>query len=103
MKLVVQPEAADELDEATDWYEQRAMGLGPEFRAAVRATLDAVLVNPRRFRRVLDDFRKAVMRRFPYSIYYWGGEDVIVVEAIYHGRRDPALLEPRLNEVRDEL
>ena len=38
LPLVVEPEAAAELEEAVQWYEARSVGLGLELARIVRAT-----------------------------------------------------------------
>jgi plasmid stabilization system protein ParE len=40
--------------------------------------------------------RRAVLRRFPYSVIYAVREDEIVVIACFHGRRDPKRWQDRL-------
>jgi hypothetical protein len=39
--------------------------------------------------------RRAVLQRFPYSIYFMVEDDRIVVLAIFHARRSPSQLEDR--------
>ena len=89
LPLVYRPEVRDEIDEEYTWYEEQRAGLGEEFLAAVRTTLDSIQRNPGRYGVVHREVRAAPMRRFPYVAYYRVEADRIVVMAIQHGRRDP--------------
>ena len=69
-RFLVEAEAEAELDEAFNWYEGRAQGLGTEFTRAVRAAFALIARNPEQFPRVRGDVRRALVRRFPYAVYY---------------------------------
>ncbi len=45
-KIIIRPEAAREVQDAFDWYEERDEGLGAEFLRAVEACLSAIRRNP---------------------------------------------------------
>lgn len=88
-RLTLRPVARAEIEEAYGWYEERRPGLGTEFLAAVRDALAAVEEAPRRYPVIRNDVRRAMVRRFPYSILYVAEPDATVVLACFHGRRDP--------------
>lgn len=79
-----------------DWYDSQRQGLGRQFREAVDAVIarisDNPLVYPERYR----EARRAVLRRFPYVLWYRPLESVVVVLACVHGRRDPRAIRARL-------
>ena len=78
-----------EFDEAVARYEAERPGLGLEFKEQVRAYLNRIADNPEHFRRVRGEIRRAVLRRFPYTIHFLPEPDRIVVLAVFHGKRDP--------------
>jgi plasmid stabilization system protein ParE len=88
-RFLVEPEAETELDEAFAWYEGRAAGLGSEFLRAVRAAFALIRRNPEQFPRVRDEVRRALVRRFPYAVYYVLETEQISVLAVVHTRRHP--------------
>ena len=88
-RFLVEPEAETELDEAFTWYEGRAAGLGSEFLRAVRAAFALIRRNPEQFPRVRDEVRRALVRRFPYAVYYVPETEQISVLAVIHTRRHP--------------
>ena len=61
--------ARGELIEAQDWYEGEAAGLGRRFRQAINALIDRMSDNPRQFPIVFNNVRRALLRRFPYSLF----------------------------------
>lgn len=86
-RFLVEPEAEAELDEAFSWYEGRAAGLGGEF---VRVAAFALIRrNPEQFPRVRSDIRRALVRRFPYAVYYVVEPEQVVVLGVIHTRRHP--------------
>jgi plasmid stabilization system protein ParE len=88
-RLVFRPEAEAELLGARAWYEGERVGLGAIFAAAVETTVTAILQNPLAYPRVKGDTRRALVRRFPYAVYFRPIGDEIVVLALMHGRRLP--------------
>jgi plasmid stabilization system protein ParE len=51
--------------------------------------------NPLQFAVVREDIRRVVANRFPFSIYFRAEEHRIVVLAVFHGSRDPAIWQSR--------
>lgn len=84
-----------ELDEAIDWYEKQRPGLGLDLKAEVDQFLARIAESSTRFPRVRGDVRRAVMRRFPYSIHFLEEPEAIIIVAVFHGKRDPRRLEGR--------
>lgn len=89
-QLVFLQEARDEFDTAADFYEGRQTGLGVRLTLAVNATLERIANNPKLHAVVLEDVRKAVVRGFPYCIYYREDSDNVVVLSVFHTSRDPS-------------
>ncbi len=88
-RLVIQPEANEELAEAVHWYESHERGLGREFLRAFRAATDGLRRNPFLYQTVEEEVRRVLLRRFPYGVFYEvHGSDVVVL-ACFHSARDP--------------
>lgn len=84
-----------ELIEAQDWYEAEAAGLGGRFRDAIGALIKNMSDNPRQFPVVFENVRRALVRRFPYSLFFVIEKDVLVVIACFHASRDPSRWQKR--------
>jgi plasmid stabilization system protein ParE len=71
--------AEREAEETQLWYEGRRLGLGTEFRLALEDTIERIADQPLRYPRVHGEIRRALLRRFPYGVYYREGSDSVVV------------------------
>lgn len=92
MKLHYTSRSRDDLGLAFEWYEEQRHGLGFEFLACVEATIEAILQMPRLYAKQHDNFRRALVRRFPFSIFYTIESKNIVVHAVFDNRQDPCRL-----------
>ncbi|MEJ7811482.1 MAG: type II toxin-antitoxin system RelE/ParE family toxin [Gemmatimonadaceae bacterium] len=88
-RLVVRSAAARELTEAHDWYEDQGPGLGPAFLRAAEAVFAAVRRTPALYPVVRGRTRRALLRRFPYGVFFCEEEGEVVVLAVVHSSRDP--------------
>jgi plasmid stabilization system protein ParE len=89
MQCIVRPAAAADIDDAFLWYEAQRPGLGHEFLAAADALIDAIAEHPLRYPLIRRNTRRALLRRFPYAVYFRIYDRVVVVVACMHGRRNP--------------
>ena len=89
--VVFQRAARTEFDSAADWYEQHRSGLGIEFTVAVQGVLDRIATQPDFYPSVWKDVREALVRRFPYCIYYRNEPRQVLVLAVFHTARHPAI------------
>ena len=88
-ELIFRPEAEAELSEAFEWYESRVQGLGAEFLLAIDATLASIVRNPLQHPLVHKTVHRALLRRFPYEIFFVLGDHDIVILAVFHAKRNP--------------
>jgi len=88
-RLWFRPQAAQEARDAARWYDDRSPGLGLEFTRALDAVTEAVARFPEAFPLLRGDVRRALLRRFPYAVFFALTEQGIVVLSIVHCRRDP--------------
>ena len=95
-ELLVRPFAETDVREAALWYEDKRGGLGSEFVLELDALYERTLQNPRLFPEIGEGARRALLRRFPYAIYFVAGEEVIVVIAVLHQHRRPEAWRARI-------
>jgi toxin ParE1/3/4 len=93
--LSIRPDAERDLAEAYGWYEARVPGLGSDFLLSIDAALSSIQRSPETYPIVYKNVRRALVRRFPYGIFYLVEEDRIVVLGILHARRDPSTWQDR--------
>ena len=97
-RLVVRSAAEAGIANAALWYEQRASGLGTEFLRAVDVTISEIARLPERYPVVYRGCRRALLRRFPYTIHFVVSPGLVSVVACMHARRDPRRWEERVGE-----
>ena len=96
-KIIFDPEARLELEDAVIWYDGQEAGLGDRFEGAVNATLADIVRDPERFQRIGPTIHKARVGVFEkYSVYFRVEPDFVGVVSIFHGARNPAELRRRL-------
>jgi len=69
-ELILTREAGKDIHEAYDWYENRRHGLGEEFLSCVDACFQRICRMPEMHAKVHEDYRRALVRRFPYAVFY---------------------------------
>ena len=93
LPFLVRPEAAADVEAAAEWYESEGVGLGAEFIRAVAVCMSAIRRWPTAYRVAFPELepsvRRALLRRFSYSIYYVTTEARTSILACLHLRRDP--------------
>ena len=94
--VIVRRSAASDISEAYDWYEAQQVGFGSSFLAEIEATLKRIEDGPLRYAIAMGDARRALVRRFPYSVYFRVRGYSIRVIAVIHQHRDPRVAQARL-------
>lgn len=85
------PEAKGDIADAYQWYEEQSLGLGLEFLRCVEAALLAIQRAPLGYPIVQESYRRALVRRFPFAIFFEFAADQnrCVVYAVFHCSQDP--------------
>jgi plasmid stabilization system protein ParE len=83
------PEAEQDISEAYEWYEERSPGLGEELLRAVEACVAAIARSPKAHQIVYGTYRRGVVRRFPYVVFYEEGDDKVTVYCAFHASHNP--------------
>lgn len=94
--LVVTPSAERDLTAAFVWYEEQSAGLGVRFIEQADDLFGRICEMPRQFPEVVGGYRRGLLHRFPYGVYFSIGQDRVVVHAVLHLHRDPAHWQRRL-------
>jgi plasmid stabilization system protein ParE len=85
----VRPEAEQDVAAARDWYEQRRAGLGGEFLDEFASAMRRLETDPERERFYYLRFRRILLQRFPFKIFYQViDERCVVVFRVLRAARD---------------
>lgn len=94
-KVIIRPEAENDLNEACSWYKEKKAGLEHDFLMQIDTGLKLIAENPNIHPFEYKGTRKHLVKRFPYEIIYFFENEQIIVLAVLHGRRNPALIGKR--------
>jgi len=96
VELVIATEAELDIAEAYLWYEGRRAGLGEEFLSSVDACLESIRRRPEMYPVAHEGYRRSLIRRFPYAVFYEQSEATVTIYAVFHTSRDPDKWRQRL-------
>jgi len=93
--LIFRPEAESDVQSSYDWYEKQQAGLGDEFLDALDQVIEGLHRLPEKHPIVHHNVRRALLRRFPYGVFYLNEPPRVVILAVVHQRRDPTRWQDR--------
>jgi len=93
--LILRREAEQDIKDIYEWYEEQRLNLGVAFIAEVESIFKTIEYNLKLYAKVIKDVRRALCKRFPYSIYFIEARNEIVVLGVLHQRRNPAVWQSR--------
>ncbi len=94
-RLRIEPEAEADIEQAFAWYESQRVGLGDEFLLSLEAVLAAADRSPESFPVVDHGLRRALMRRFPFGVFFTLEVESTIVLGVLHAKRDPTIWKQR--------
>lgn len=85
--FIITPQAQRDFDKAYWWYEEQYQGLGKEFARCLDAKIQRF---PEQFQIIYNDrVRRALISRFPYSVFFVNKPKVLSIFAIQRQNRNP--------------
>jgi toxin ParE1/3/4 len=88
-ELIIRPAAEAEMADAFDWYEKYVSGLGSEFLLAADAVFQGIARHPAQYPLIHKTVRRAILRRFPYEVFFVAETNRVVVLAVFHAKHNP--------------
>lgn len=95
LKIVVRKQAEADMAAAAIWYDQQNPGLGTEYLRAVDVCIASIARNPAMYATVYRTVKRALLRRFPYGLFYIITSESIVIIACLHGKQNPNRIKSR--------
>jgi plasmid stabilization system protein ParE len=96
LALAFLPEAAEELDQARDYYESEMSGLGSRLLDRVEAATHLTIIFPDAAPIIEGSIRRKLISGFPYGILYRHKSDMVLIIAIMNLNRQPGYWRKRL-------
>jgi hypothetical protein len=88
-RIIYKAAAEAEVEEAYVAYETIQRGLGIDFLDELARVEGHLHANPALYQRIEGDIRRAVLRRFPYGLFYVVDSEQVSVLGCLDLRRDP--------------
>ena len=98
LDLLIKPRAELDLLEAYNFYDELSPGIGAELVRIVDERMRFIGTNPKACPIKYRDFRRALVPKFPYGIYYRIEEKLVVVFCVLALRQDPGSIQLRLEK-----
>ena len=93
--LSIRPEAEEDIREAYSYYQQCQKGLGDDFIISLEKALNKISSDPKLYQQIYGDFRRLLIERFPFGIFYRILGCRILVFAVIHTSRAPRVWQKR--------
>lgn len=87
-KIRFAEQARAEFVDAAAWYEEQRKGLGTQFVLMVEAKLSYIRKSPEIFPIAYGQYRRALVKRFPFAIFFEIVGESINILAVYHTSRE---------------
>ena len=98
---IIRKEAEEDIESAFEWYEQQQVNLGLRFVEEIELKFQEIEEYPALHKEMMGNVRRALCKRFPYSIYFMQSNTDVVVMAVLHQRRNPAVWQLRKHAEQD--
>ncbi len=89
IRSVIKEGARRDLLEACDWYMNQFEDGDLELLREFSELMLKIEQFPQSYPVVEGEYRRAIMRRFPYGVFYFVEREVVYVIAFMHNHRDP--------------
>ncbi|PIV99429.1 MAG: plasmid stabilization protein [Deltaproteobacteria bacterium CG17_big_fil_post_rev_8_21_14_2_50_51_6] len=83
------PAARAEFEQAVLYYFEKSPSLAAIFYAEVECGIEGIVKNPLLYRKIDEDVRRCLTKRFPYGILYTIEDHYILILAVMHCSREP--------------
>ena len=97
-KLLINHFAQNDIEKAREYFNNKKNTLGEEFWKEVKAKLEQIEENPNQFQIIVDEARRANLKRFPFGIFYIVKDLIINVFGVIHFSRSPELWQKRVEK-----
>ncbi len=96
--IILNPFAEEDIKESREWYNLQRENLGEEFLEELKKIVKLISENPFQFPKSKKDIRKAVLDRFPFSVFFFTENEVINIFAVFHASRNPKIRDKRISK-----
>jgi plasmid stabilization system protein ParE len=95
IRVELHPEAAAELQQAIDWYNNQFPALGSELLTEFDHAIEMICQHPLAWPQHIEGTRRFLLHRFPYGVVYHRKKGAVRILAIMHLHRRPGYWKTR--------
>ncbi|MDQ5930075.1 MAG: hypothetical protein QG594_1858 [Bacteroidota bacterium] len=89
LKEILTSRAENELENAYYFYNSISTKIGDNFLKQINECIQSILLYPELYPLKFDNYRQAVVKKFPFVIIYTKIDSVILISAIFHTSKNP--------------
>ena len=87
--------ADEDVEAAFRWYEEQRAGIGLDFLNELQAAYARIAEGPYWYQDLGHGTRRALLRRFPFAVYFNVDAETVLVIAVIHVSRHPSRWQER--------
>lgn len=88
-KIVLSEKAEIQMEDAYLFYKNIRPTLGDQFLNKLNDCINSILINPFIYKIIFENYRQAVVKKFPFVIIYTQNENIILLTSVYNTSRNP--------------
>jgi len=86
--VIIGPRAEQDVEKARQWYEAQQIGLGNRFLQEISQAVLSLKNDADRLPLYYRRFRRILLPRFPYKIFYLLDDERVLVFRVLHAKRE---------------
>jgi len=90
------PEVEDDVMAAYVWYNAKADAIAEDFLRVFYASAYEITQYPLLYLNVHKNFRRRLIRQFPYALYFTINNNTVIVFGLFHCARNPMFIQSTL-------
>ena len=97
-KIKIEPEAFNDIQEITDWYNDKLTGLGKRFQKIVIKLIDSLDKDPQIYAIRYKEIRCMLVNKFPYMVHFYvnNEDNTVEVLAVISTDRNPKVWQKKI-------
>ena len=97
--IKIDPEALNDIQDVSRWYNTQKTGLGYRFQTIVKKQIDELEENPQIFAIRYKEIRCMLVKKFPYMVHYYINTKTSTIEvlAVIATGRNPKVWEEKIS------
>ena len=92
------PELHNDLIRNLKWYQNKDPSLANAFIELFYSSVQKITVNPLAYVKINEDYRRILMKKFPYTIYFYIENETVIVAGLFHVAQNPEKIIKKLQK-----